>query len=314
MVINLPGLRGPSKLLGDTASPLEAWMLLFTDYMINEVVEWTNRKIAQIRINYKRTNILWLGDTDAIEIKAFLGLLIYTEAFKAGRESIHSFFATDGTGRDVFRCTMTKKRFLFLLVALRFDNATDRPERMKEDRAAAISHLFNTFVENSQRNFSIGTHACIDETLIGFRGRCSFVMYMPKKPNKYGVKLMSLTDARTSYLYNAYIYSGKGSDGIGLSAEQKKLKVPTQAVVRLVKPIEKSNRNVTADNWFSSMEVVTELRKKGLTYLGTLKKNKPMIPACFLPNKTREVDSTLYGFQEDITLLSYVPKKIGLFC
>lgn len=34
-----------------------------------------------------------------------------------------------------------------------------------------------------------------------------------------------------------------------------------------------------------------------------------MISACFLPNKKRQVDTTLYGFKEDVTLLWYTPKK-----
>ena len=45
------------------------------------------------------------------------------------------------------------------------------------------------------------------------------------------------------------------------------------------------------------------------TYIGTLRKNKAEIPQEFLPAKTREVYSTLFGHTEKITLLSYVPKK-----
>lgn len=87
---------------------------------------------------------------------------------------------------------------------------------------------------------------------------------------------MCQADAKTSYLCNAYIYTGKGSDGVGLTETEKTLSIPTQSVIRLCKPIERINRNVTADNWFSSLEVVDELCKRKLTYLGTLKKDKKM--------------------------------------
>lgn len=100
--------------------------------------------------------------------------------------------------------------------------------------------------------------------LVAFRGRCKFKVYMPKKPARYGIKIMCLTDARNNYLYNAYIYSGKGSDSISLDSSEKKLKIPTQAVIGLSKGVEKSNRNITADNWFSSVQVVQELQKRGL--------------------------------------------------
>ncbi|KAK9686172.1 Transposase IS4 [Popillia japonica] len=82
--------------------------------------------------------------------------------------------------------------------------------------------------------------------LVGFRGRCSFRIYMPNKPNKYGLKIMILTDARTSYMYNGYIYTGRNSDGIGLPLEERILPVPTQSVLRLAQPIYGSNRNITA--------------------------------------------------------------------
>lgn len=38
-------------------------------------------------------------------------------------------------------------------------------------------------------------------------------MYIPNKPNKYGLKIMCCTDARTGYFYNGYIYTGKDSYG-----------------------------------------------------------------------------------------------------
>lgn len=96
---------------------------------------------------------------------------------------------------------------------------------------------------------------------------------------------------------------------MGLSENEKSFAIPTQSVVKLCKPIVNSNRNVTADNWFSSLEVVDELLKRNLTYVGTMKKDKRTIPEEFLQNPRRPVASALYGFKEKMTLLSYVPKK-----
>jgi hypothetical protein len=50
------------------------------------------------------------------------------------------------------------------------------------------------------------------------------------------------------------------------------------------------------------------------TYIGKLRKNKAGIPREFLPAKTREVHSTLFGHTEKITLLSYTPKKSNAVC
>lgn len=120
---------------------------------------------------------------------------------------------------------------------------------------------------------------------------------------------MCMCDARTSYLVSAYIYTGKGSDSVGLAEHEKKLSLPTQSVVRLCKPIVGSNRNVTADIWFSSIEVIDELQRRQLTYVGTVKKDKKAIPNEFLPSPDRPIMSALFGFRNQNTMVSFVPKK-----
>lgn len=99
-----------------------------------------------------------------------------------------------------------------------------------------------------------------------------------------------------------------------MTETEKTFSIPTQSVVRLCKTIERTNRNVTADNWFSSLEVVDEICKRKLTYVGTLKKDKRCIPVEFLPNNNRPITSTLYGFKNELTLLSFVPKKNRAVC
>lgn len=309
IISHLPGLKGPAKSLHDTAAPLDVWKCIFTQDMADEVILHTNIKLRTLKAKYSRENKPELKDLDCVEFDALLGVLYYWSVFKSNHEDLESLFATDGTGREIFRCIMSVKRLLILLACLRFDNPEDREQRKEKDPAAAISWIFNELVKNSQLSYSLGELTCIDEMLVGFRGRCKFRIYMPNKPSKYGIKVMILSDARTSYFYNAYVYTGKDCDGKLLPQEDKKFLKPTQAVLQLAQPIVHSNRNITADNWFSSIEVAEELRNRGLTYVGTLKKNKKEIPATFLPNRSRQEGSSIYGFTKDITLLSHVPKK-----
>lgn len=282
---------------------------LFSESMVDRILECSNKKIYSIRANYKRDNRSELADIDAVEFKSFLGLLLYSSIFKSNHEDVDSLFATDGTGRDLFRCVMSKKRFLTILSVLRFDDSLTRDERKKNNPCAAISELFDTFISNCKTLYSVGTTCCVDEMLVSFRGRCKFKMYMPMKPCKYGIKIMCITDAKSTYLFNAYIYGGKNTDGVGLHENEKKLAIPTQSVLRLCQPVYNTNRNITADNWFSSIELVHKLKEKGLTYVGTLKKNKKEVPGSFLPNKKRTLEETLYGFTREVTMISHVPKK-----
>lgn len=310
IIRGLPGLTTSAKVLGNTAAPVDICNMLLDVNIVSEIVQWTNQKLLSMREKIQDpANLCNYRETDPIEIRALLGLLMFSSIFKSGRERMQSLFSTGPSGRPIFRCTMSVKRFEILLLALRFDDSRDRETRKLTDRAAAISKIFEQFLVNCQELFVPSENLCIDEMLIPFRGRCPFKIYMPKKPAKYGIKVVCLTDAKCSYLYDAYIYTGKDSDGIGLTNEEKKLGKPTQSVLRATKTIQKTNRNITGDNWFSSVELTNNLKDRGLSYVGTVRKNKKQIPKEFQASTSREIGSTLYGFTKDLTLISFVPKK-----
>ncbi|GBP12955.1 PiggyBac transposable element-derived protein 4 [Eumeta japonica] len=252
-----------------SSSPLDIWQHFFTDSMLEKIVHHTNVKIREIRPNYQVSTCV--QDLDIVELRAFIGFLFYTAIFKENHEHYTSRYSTDGTGREIYRCIMSKNRFEVLLKTLRFDDSASRPVRRESDASAPIIELFNSFIDQCQAVFAIGSCACIDEMLLAFRG--------------------------------------KDSDGLNLPREYQTLKKPTQAVMRLIPPIERSNRNINFDNWYTSIELIDSLKKKQLTGVGTLRKNQKEIPPEFLAARHRNVDSTVFGFTKDIIMSSYVPKK-----
>lgn len=302
IITHLPGIVGPAR-DKQHMSPIESWQLLIPDEMIQTICTQTNQKIREYLEKYK-TKASYTNHVTILEMKAFFGLLLLSGVFKSGHEDIESLWATDGTGRDIFRVTMNVKRFMFLLSALRFDDVTSREERRTNDRAALITEVFESFIANCQNNYSCSEYVTIDEMLCPFRGKCFFRIYMKSKPAKYGIKIMCLCDSKTHYLYNAFIYTGKST-----SNRRGQVSIPTQNVLKLAEPLFGTKRNITADNWFSSVELVDKLLEHNLTYVGTMRKNKREIPSEFLPKKEREVGSTLFGFVKDKTLASYVPKR-----
>ena len=85
----------------------------------------------------------------------------------------------------------------------------------------------------------------------------------------------------------------------------------SDVVCTLVQPIsgqERGGRNVTTDNFFTSVELANQLKNKKLT-LGTMKQNKREIPQEFKPASQRDENSSIFGFTKDLTLVPYVPKK-----
>lgn len=117
----LPGLKGPAK-CGDFADPLKIWCLLFTEEMENEVILRTNEKILLFQEKFADPDRTELRELTKEEFRAFLAVLYYSAIFKSNDEDFQEMFATDGTGRDIFRCIISLKRAYVLLACLRFVN------------------------------------------------------------------------------------------------------------------------------------------------------------------------------------------------
>ncbi|CAH2006746.1 unnamed protein product [Acanthoscelides obtectus] len=170
----LPGLKGNAA-QHKPQSALQAWKLLLTDEIFGQIITHTNTKIRSVQSHYgkfkKKSNSRsefrpsFIGETDKTEIEAFVGLLYFLGLYKSGHEDLRSLWATDGTGRDIFRCTMSLARFSFLLCCLRFDDELTRKERMKNTKLAALGNLFEEFIQNCKGNYSPGEYLTVDEML-----------------------------------------------------------------------------------------------------------------------------------------------------
>ena len=159
------------------------------------------------------------------------------------------------------------------------------------------------FPINSKKCYIPGSYVTIDEQLLPFRGKCPFRQFIPKKPDKYGLKFWLCADAESYYVFNALPYIGRQPD------QPRQSHVGANVVLELLEPLYDSHRNVTIDNFFTSVALAKELQKKNLTVIGTLRKNKPEIPIEFQLNKKREIGSSLFGFEDNLTLVSFVPKQ-----
>lgn len=298
-VLRLPSSRLITR---DLKEPLDIWKHFINDNMLDIIVDGTNIFIESLSDRYSRDSDARL--TNRAEVQALLGLIYYAGILKANHLNTKELWETNGSGVEIFRLTMSLNRFRFLLSSLRFDDKRTRTERKMLDKLAPIREFYDRFVENCKTGYSLSEFVTIDEKLEAFRGRCSFRQYIPSKPNKYGLKIFALADAKVYYTYNLEVYVGQQPEG-----PFKKSNSPDAVVERLCEPIYGSGRNVTLDNWFTSVSLVQKLLEKKLTVVGTIRKNKRELPVEFVTPTGRKVKSSLFGFQENCTLVSYVPKK-----
>jgi len=83
----------------------------------------------------------------------------------------------------------------------------------------------------------------------------------------------------------------------------------TRVVLDLADDIETSGRNITCANFFTNLSLARKLLQKKLTLVGTMRNNKPELPAECTVAKGRNMMSTVFGFRQDAVIPSYCPKK-----
>ncbi|CAJ0955096.1 unnamed protein product [Ranitomeya imitator] len=286
IITHLPAVIGTAR---NAKTAVECWNSIFTDDILDSIVTYTNQYIDIIKDKYicNRT----IKPTDEIELRAFFGLLYLAGAYRANRQSLEELWGKDGDGVEKFSLVMSINRFKILIRCLRFDDRTTRTERKTHDRLAPIRDIFQRFVVNCKQSYYPGENLTIDEMLPGFRGRCAFRQYIPSKPNKYGIKIYALVDASKTYTYNLEVYAGKQPEGPYCVSNK-----PIDVVKRLAEPLFGSGRNITADNWFTSCDLIDYLKIQKLSYVGTVRKNKRELPPQFVSVKERQQ----YGADVDV--------------
>ncbi|XP_046674842.1 uncharacterized protein LOC124363627 [Homalodisca vitripennis] len=304
IVQKLPSIK---RLYQEKSNIVDCWKVFITDNIIDKIIVGTNQKLDVMRRNYSRGE-KDCPPTNRDEILAFFGLLYLIGMKKGNHLSTDELWATDGTAPDIFACTMSQRRFHTLVQGIRFDDKASRAYRKARDNLAPIREIFEEFVRQCQASYNVGAFATIDEMLEPFRGRCHFRQYIANKPAKYGIKIYAVTDSKTFYTVNMEIYPAKQPDG------PFKTDNDVSAVVkRVAEPVLNGGRNLTMDNFYTSVPLANDLyHNYRTTVVGTIRKNKPDLPPEITNITGRAKCSTIFAFGKDpnkCTILSYVPNK-----
>lgn len=288
----LPYSNGSSKLkpiVSNVENVTQFFSHIICDDIISTITSYTNKKLdvkSQISI---------------IEMKTFVGLLVLFGITKKRNTAINEIWNSQSIHFSNWaQVAMPRNRFQLIYTHICFSDIDN--QHSKQAKFGKINDVFWKF----KSNLSVlepGENLCVDETLYSFRGRCSFKQYMPKKPSKYGLKFWCLVDVDTNYLLDTNIYLGKTNTN-----DTKEKDVGSKVVMSLVEKYANTNRVVYADNFFVSISLANKLWSQGLKLVGTIRSNKAEVPSSFLANKDREINSSLFAYKNQLTLVSFVPK------
>lgn len=170
IITHLPDLKEIVRLLNSSATVLDFWNMLFDNDITQNIVEYTNTKITNLGVLYG-SNLSYVNYTNDIEIKALIGLLYLCDVYKSGHEDAVGLWKSDGTGRNIFRATMSYKRFIFLLAALQFYNPVEKIiKKSNDDELAYISEIFLFLLVNFHSNYTHSKYMTADKMIVVFRG------------------------------------------------------------------------------------------------------------------------------------------------
>lgn len=266
--------------------PASSFALLFTDEIVQHTVAMTN-------LHGRRPVAGW-RDMDCDELHAYVGLLILAGVYRSRHESSRSLWS-DKCGRDIFRATMSHKRFHQIVGALRFD---DKLSRLRQDKLAAFRKVWDLWTHRLELLFNPGRDICVDEQLVPFRGRCKFKQYIPTKPARYGLKIWAVCDVETSYAWRLQVCK---------AGDRAEVNQGMRVALELTEGLQ--GNVVTCDNFFTSFALAEELLKRKVALIGTIRKNEPELPPRLLQTRGRAVLSSAFAFTLTHTLVSYVPRR-----
>nr|XP_047132561.1 piggyBac transposable element-derived protein 3-like [Hydra vulgaris] len=190
------------------------------------------------------------------EIESFIG--VYFRMGLVKLPSVRSYWEIF-MNYDGVSSVLSRNRFLSILRYLHFvDNLKVTDEVKKNDRAWKL----RPWLEKLRENFlkvSPEENQSVDEIMVAFKGRSFLKQYVPNKPNKWGFKLWGRCGV-SGYLYDFDLYQGKE---IKKKDEYSPHGIGASVVIKMTSTLPENHIfKIFADNYFSSLPLLDELKKR----------------------------------------------------
>ena len=262
---------GPTGIIPSVVKDI--FFLFFTSSVIEYIVEQSNKYAAECMGEQYNT---WKPITTD-ELCAYFGFMILMGLVKL--PSIYDYWKKD----EIYHYSpvadrISRDRFFELHRYLHFtDNSVlSSPGTATYDKLGKVREIINMLSDKFLSLYNPHKELSIDEAMVPFKGRSSLKQYMPKKPIKRGIKIWVRADAQNGYISAFEVYTGKkeGSTEHGLGAN---------VVMSLTEQLHNTHHHVYFDNFFSSVDLLLNLYKRGLYGCGTMRTNRKGFPEALKP-------------------------------
>ena len=208
------------------------------------------------------------------ELESFIALQYAKGVY--GKNHPVAFLWSKNYRIPIFGETMPRNKFTKMMKCLRFD---DKPNRIRkgpgDDKFAPIQDVFTTFISMCKSKYTCNFSLIVDEQLMSPKSRCSFITFMPNKPDKYGIKFWVLVNVKAKYVANITLF-------LGAQEKEDRCGVPLgeSVVIKITEHIKEKGYNICCDNFFTSLPLAEKLQKSKFSLVGTMKKNRRHLCVC----------------------------------
>ncbi|XP_068103433.1 piggyBac transposable element-derived protein 4-like [Hyperolius riggenbachi] len=295
-------------------SPLAYMELFLPEEVIDMIVQETNRyaeqQLAAPFSRFSRTR-KWEPVTSE-DIWQFLGLIILQgvvgKPLQKWNWSTNRILATPffGSVMPEYRFSLIMK-FLHFSNNVEFDEATHPAPKLKK-----IWELYQRIMSNFRTTYTLERDITVDESLMAYKGRLSWIQFIASKGARFGVKSFMLCESISGYIWNSVIYTGKGTK---FDPKYSAYGLATSSVLTLIDPFLDKGYCLTTDNFYTSPELYEYLLHKTDAY-GTVRACRRQMPPTFSSKKLKtgeivawqkgKVMALRWRDKKDVCLLSTV--------
>lgn len=262
------GQEGLKINIPENSKPLDFFLLVFDNLLIEKVRDWTNARATSLmnQSNLRRhSNMKKWSMLTSEELKKFFGLCIMMGNIQM--PSIKLYWSRHFLyEHPLFGKVMSRTRFESILRCLCFYGEADNTSHRLHKIDQVLSHILH----NIENIYSPGENLSLDEALVLWRGRLCFRQYIPNKTAKYGIKLYELCTP-DGFILNAIVYTGKGT----VTNEQGHA---ASVVNELAINYLGKGHTIYMDNYYNSVDLTKFLYKQKTHVVGTLRKNRKKNP------------------------------------
>ena len=297
--------------LTDESSMSDFFLLFIDENVVNHVVVETNRyyELAnqmQGPFNPNSRMGRW-KNTTVPEMYSFLAhTLLMPHVMK---HRMRDYWSKDeAIVTPFFGKYMARDRYFAISQFLHFTDNAEKEQR-EHDRIWKVRDVWEMIRSRFSRYFRPAKNVVIDESLILFKGRLIFKIYIKTKRHRFGIKIYVLCDCKTGMVLDVIVYTGTDIDIPSDDPEGHSGAV----VKKMMSDYMDKGHVLYTDNFYTSVLLSKYLHNRRTGTVGTVRANRKEMPTFPPTNRgdiiLKERDSILairWKDKRDITLLSTI--------